>query len=94
MDGSSQRSDSWVKGLHLLLEDDQSTIHFSDYAAITQTMLDGYVELVRKGKPDQAIALAMMGATLNFYEMFGMLEDLPDFLRSLADRIEDDSLPN
>ena len=57
-------------------------------------MLDGYVELVRKGKPDQAIALAMMGATLNFYEMFGMLEDLPDFLRSLADRIEDDSLPN
>ena len=78
----------------MLLEDEQSTVHFSDYAGVMQSMLDGYAELVRKGKPDQTIALAMMGATLNFYEMFGLSSHLPHLLRSLADRIEDDCPPN
>lgn len=59
-----------------------------------ENMLAGYVDLVRQGKPDQTIAFAMMGATLNFYDMFGLNAGLPQLLRSIADRIEDDSLPN
>ena len=93
--GYSGRPDArWTEGWYALLEDEHEQVHFSEYSAVMQLLLNGYAELVTSGRPDQTIARAMMGATLNFYEMFGLSGELPHLLRSLADRIEHEASIN
>ncbi|MDB5723776.1 MAG: hypothetical protein JWQ16_530 [Novosphingobium sp.] len=58
------------------------------FADVSQTFLTGYRGLVNNGMAPESIAAAMLGATVNFYEMFGMSAELPELLRAVADRVE------
>jgi hypothetical protein len=73
---------------------DKSAFHFSDFVEVTESLLDGYARFSKLGLPDQTIALAMLGATINLYGLFGMRGDLPAIFRSLADRIEAEEQPH
>lgn len=76
-------------GLHMSNGGKEDAILLSeDFLKISETFLDGYADFVRKGFPAGTIALAMLGATLNLYEMFDMQSELPDLLRGVADNIE------
>ena len=72
----------------------EKSLHFSDFAEVTDTFMEGYARFSRLGLPDQTIALAMLGATINLCDMFGMRNDLPEIYRSLADKIESDRQAN
>jgi hypothetical protein len=61
---------------------------FPAFVEVSRTFVESYSSLVSAGLPPDAIAQAMMGATVNFYEMFGMSADLPEVLRAVADEIE------
>lgn len=77
-------------GLHMTKSIKEDTILLSeDFQKISATFLDGYADFVRKGFPAGTIALAMLGATLNLYEMFDLQGELPELLRGVADSIED-----
>lgn len=73
---------------------DQRTIDFSDFAEVAQVFTDSYARLIRNGTPASEIAWAMLGATLNIYEMFGLRGELPGLFRNLADEIEMDTKIN
>ena len=57
-------------------------------------MLEGYRKLVGEGFPPGTVAFAMLGATVNLYQMFGITQSLPDTLRAIADRIEEGTIPS
>lgn len=84
------RMDVLLKGYHHLLEDETSPC-FSDFIEVSECLMEGYARFVRLGVPGQTVAPAMLGATMNIYEMCGLLHELPPVLRNLADRIEHDS---
>ncbi|ARU16715.1 hypothetical protein [Croceicoccus marinus] len=75
------------------MRSDAATPPFEAFAHVSKRMLDGYSLLVSSGFRPDAIGMAMLGATVNFYDMLGMREVLPNILRSMADSIDsDDSL--
>lgn len=63
-------------------------LSFPAFADVSRSFLAGYRGLVTNGLAPESVAAAMLGATVNFYEMFGMSEALPDVLRAVADRME------
>ena len=63
---------------------------FEAFAHVSKRMLDGYSLLVSSGFRPEAIGMAMLGATVNFYDMLGMRDVLPTILRSMADSIDSD----
>ncbi|GGD72155.1 hypothetical protein [Croceicoccus mobilis] len=69
---------------------DGTTPPFEAFAHVSRRMLDGYSLLVSSGFKPEAIGMAMIGATVNFYDMLGMREVLPNILRSIADSIDSD----
>lgn len=73
---------------------DQSSANFVDFVEVAESLMDGYAKLIRNGSPASTVALAMLGATLNMYEMLGMRAELPDLLRSVADQIESEGRAN
>ncbi|WP_296676794.1 hypothetical protein [Novosphingobium sp.] len=83
-----------VEGLKSLISDQNSSPHFADFSEISETMVNGYARLVRLGMPGHTVALAMLGATVNLYRMFGLDEELPELLRGLATSIEKDVTTN
>lgn len=83
-----------LEGLKTLMSDENSSLHFSDFSEISETMMDGYARFVRLGLPGHTVALAMLGATVNLYRMFGLDKELPDLLRGLATSIEQDGAAN
>jgi hypothetical protein len=93
MTRSTERSLQLIKGLHELILD-KNQLELSDFAEVSASMMEGYARFVSIGVPGQTIALAMLGATVNLYDMFGMRGDLPDILRGMASRIEQESGPN
>lgn len=70
---------------------DRSALHFSDFANVSEGMMDGYAHFVRLGMPGHTVALAMLGGALNLYDMFGLRATLPELLRSVADQLESGS---
>lgn len=90
MGNSGKKSYRLLEGMQDLLKD-ETALQFSDFAEVTDSFMEGYARFARLGLPNQAIALAMLGATINLYDMFGMRDDLPNLFRTLADRIEDDN---
>jgi hypothetical protein len=58
------------------------------FAEVSRSFVAGYQNLVAHGLAPESIAAAMLGATVNFYEAFGMSAELPELLRILADRLE------
>ena len=93
MTSSEDRSAKMMRGLRRLLAD-QSSTEFVDFVEVAESLMDGYAKLISKGSPASTVALAMLGATLNLYEMLGMRAELPDLLRSVADQIESDGRVN
>ncbi|MCJ2188385.1 hypothetical protein [Novosphingobium beihaiensis] len=63
-------------------------LNYSDFAPVSRQLLISYAQLADRGVPVQAIAAAMLGATLNFYDAFGLSHELPDLLRSMAELLE------
>lgn len=63
-------------------------LSYPAFANVSRSFLTGYRGLVTNGVAPESIAAAMLGATVNFYEMFGMSAALPDVLRAVADRME------
>jgi hypothetical protein len=87
MDVFYKGSNRFLEGAQDLLLD-ESTPNFGDFAEVTDLFMEGYARFSKLGWPDQTIALAMLGATINLYDLFGMRGELPGILRNLADRIE------
>jgi hypothetical protein len=83
-----------IRGLHEFMLDDGNPLALAEFAEVSASMMDGYARFVSIGLPEQTIALAMLGATINLYEMFGIRDDLPELLRVMANRIEADSTSN
>lgn len=65
-----------------------SHLHFSEFHDVSQCMLNGYARFTEMGLPGQTVALAMLDATVNLYQLFDMHDDLPELLRAVALRIE------
>lgn len=68
--------------------DQSDIINFRELVEVSDSLMAGYARFARHGLPSEAIGIAMLGATLNLYDVFGMKDDLPRLLRGLADRIE------
>ncbi|QIG53204.1 hypothetical protein G6N82_02685 [Altererythrobacter sp. BO-6] len=62
--------------------------HFRDFNDVSEALMAGYAKLMRQGMPCEMVGFAMLGATINLYDMFGMRASLPELLREAADRIE------
>lgn len=71
-----------------------SGIDFRDFAPVSQQLVASYARIAQLGLPANTVAAAMLGATLNFYKAFGMSNELPDLLRSMADMIERQGKPS
>ena len=74
-------------GLHPDLSD-QSSLSYSDFKEVADMLTVGYQRLVDRGLSGQMVAYAILGATVNLYDIFGLSHDLPHLFRELADRIE------
>jgi hypothetical protein len=81
-----------------LSAEDVSTVgetpHFQDFLSVSLRLLDGYADMARSGFRPEAVGLAMMGAVVNFHEMFDMGDRLPALLRGVADRLESKNEPH
>jgi hypothetical protein len=65
-------------------------IDYRDLAPASHELTAIYARMMNTGLPANALALAMLGATVNFYDCFDMSGELPELLRALADRLEFD----
>lgn len=63
-------------------------LDYRDLAPAAHELAAIYARMMTLGLPASALASAMLGATVNFYECFGMSNELPELLRALADRLE------
>jgi hypothetical protein len=62
-----------------------------DYKAFTnasRAFLASYSALVSNGFSPETVGRAMLGAAVNFHEVFDVTPDLPDLLRAIAERLE------
>lgn len=73
---------------------DASPAHFTDFVDISHSFVSAYSRMLKAGMPHDSIAVAMLGATLNVYEMFGLKAELPGLLRELAEEIENSPMVN
>ena len=89
MAGRKSRPPILLEELQDLLKDEDSFL-IRDFEEVATSFVDGYSRFVKLGVPGSTIGLAMLGATINLYSMFGMREELPSLFRSLADRMEND----
>lgn len=65
-----------------------STMQFRDLTEVSEALMAGYARFVRQGVPREMVGYAMLGATINLYDIFDMQAGLPELLRHAADRIE------
>ncbi|WP_232491541.1 hypothetical protein [Novosphingobium kaempferiae] len=63
-------------------------IDYRAFAPVSRQLAASYACIAEMGLPASAVAVAMLGATVNFYECFGMSQELPSTLRALADTLE------
>lgn len=93
-------TDRRKRGAQFLLEElqellkNEDTFLIRDFEEVAQSFVTGYGRFVSSGVPTSAIGLAMLGATINLYAMFDMEDELPDILRTLADKMEGKTRPH
>jgi hypothetical protein len=75
-----------------LIVGEDAPFHFAEFEDVSRSMLNGYARLTQLGLPGETVAHAMLGATVNLYQMFDMHDDLPELLRALALRLEGDQM--
>lgn len=68
--------------------DPADAVHFRDMVEVSDLLMAGYARFARHGMPREMIGFAMLGATINLYDIFGMQANLPRVLRGLADHID------
>jgi hypothetical protein len=61
---------------------------FEEFASVSSELMNAYLALIRRGMPEKSIAFAMVGATVNLYHALNIIDELPDILRAVADRVE------
>jgi hypothetical protein len=76
-----------------LLTGEFGAFHHAEFQDVSRTMLNGYSRFTNLGIPGQTVAHAMLSATVNLYRMFDMYDGLPDLLRELALRMENEAAP-
>lgn len=70
-------------------EGDAAFPPYASFERVSRDLLDGYRRLVeQQGMLPATVASAMLAATVNLYELFGMKTELPALLRAMADRLE------
>lgn len=69
-------------------DEDDALPAYVRFEGVSNDFLEGYRRLVEGGMLPVTVASAMLGATVNLYELFGMKADLPVMLRAMADRLE------
>lgn len=89
MSARKGRAPVLLEELQELLKDEESFL-IRDFEEVADSFVEGYSRFVQLGVPGSTIGLAMLGATINLYSMFGMREELPNLFRSLADKMEND----
>jgi hypothetical protein len=67
---------------------DTDSPHFREFQEISENFIRGYRRFVDLGFPSESIGLAMLGATINMYNLLDIRKDLPDLLRKVAQEIE------
>lgn len=72
----------------------ETELHHSHFAGAAESMVNAYFQVVRQGIPAESVAAAMLGATVNMYDFFGMRAALPSMLRAIAESIESETPPN
>lgn len=77
-----------LAGLHFGTSDEGGALDFRQFGAVSDQFVEGYAKIAELGLPATSVAAAMMSATLNFYKMFDMTDQLPNMLRAMADVIE------
>jgi hypothetical protein len=77
----AERARDYLSSLHANLD-------HRDLAPVAQQLMSSYARLAEKGLPANAVAAAMVAATLNFYSAFDMSQELPMLLRAMADMME------
>lgn len=88
-DTQSEFSDhSWIFHELGMSFDPVDAMHYRDMVEVSDMLMAGYARFVRQGMPREMVGFAMLGATMNLYDVFDMRANLPQILRSLADRIE------
>ena len=86
-------SDTGTLGLYeMIMKSDRP--HYSDFLAVSESMMSGYAKFAALGMPRNSIALAMLGGAINLYQMFSLQAELPTLLRSIADFMESDKEPH
>lgn len=65
-----------------------------DMIDVANDLLRSYLVLIERGHQQAAIAEAMLGATINLFEVLDPGAEIPDVLRALAERIERGSAPS
>ena len=93
VDGRKGKAPFLLEELQELLKNEDSFL-IRDFEEVAESFVAGYGRFVRSGVPSSTIGLAMLGATINLYAMFDMEDDLPNLLRSLADKMEDKTQPH
>lgn len=70
------------------------TVDYRDLAPVTEQLVTSYAQIATLGLPPKAVALAMLGATVNLFEAFGLAGQLPELLRATADMVEFEGQPS
>ncbi|MET0179556.1 MAG: hypothetical protein ABW194_03615 [Novosphingobium sp.] len=63
-------------------------LHSDEMKDVAGNLLRGYLVLLSHGHHQRTIAHAMLGATLNLYDLLERSSELPELLRAIADRLE------
>lgn len=66
----------------------EDLLHSDEMKDVAGNLLRGYLVLLSRGHHQRMIAHAMLGATLNLYDLLGRSSELPELLRAIADRLE------
>ena len=88
-----------MRKLHQILErlneltNAEKPLLFHDFTDVADSFVDGYARLAQQGMPSHTVGLAMLGATVNIYNLLGVEHALPELLHALADEFEQNNPP-
>jgi len=63
-------------------------LDYRQLGPVSKQLMASYAKVAELGLPPHAVALAMLGATVNLFDAYGLGEQLPELLRATADLIE------
>jgi hypothetical protein len=82
-----QRNPAAKGGSALSLDGDQ--LQSEEMMAVANDLLRGYLALTERGYHPRTVAMAMMGATVNLFDVLDLNAELPPLLRAIAERVDE-----